>query len=87
MAMASVSLMFGYYSAISPWSWPQLSPLLRSFSKLPNLNLSLDEIMGQGDEAHNAEDDVFTDSCTETENTAASGSTTAPGPSPLLMNV
>ena len=47
---------------------------LANFLKLPDSDLNLDGVMGQGDEAHNAEDDVLADSSIETE--SLTGSTT-----------
>lgn len=53
---------------------------LANFLKLPESDLSLDDIMGQGDEAENAEDDAFAaDSTTETESTAPSVATASTG--------
>lgn len=48
---------------------------LANFLKLPDSDLSIDDVMGQGDEAQNAEDDVFVDLSTDTESTAASSTT------------
>ena len=60
---------------------------LANFLKLPDSDLSLDNIMGQGDEAHNAEDDVFADHSTETDSTAASISTTNTAASTIASSV
>ena len=49
---------------------------LANFLKLPDSDLSLDDVMGQGDEAHNAEDDVFADNSIETESTITSSTNT-----------
>ena len=49
---------------------------LANFLKLPNSDLNLDDVMGQGDETHNVEDDVFADTSIETESLTDSTTTT-----------
>lgn len=52
---------------------------LANFLKLPESDLSLHDITGDGDEHNNAEDDQFADSTTDTESTAASTATADTG--------
>ncbi len=53
---------------------------LANFLKLPDSDLSLDIVIGEGDEFNNLEDDKFAaDSTTESESTATSGATTSTG--------
>ncbi|KAK4692090.1 ATP-dependent RNA helicase DDX60, partial [Lecanoromycetidae sp. Uapishka_2] len=52
---------------------------LANFLKLPESDLSLLDITGEGDEHNNAEDDQFADSTTDTESTAGSTATTSTG--------
>ncbi len=52
---------------------------LATFLKLPESDLSLLDITGEGDENNNAEDDQFADTTTDTESTAASTATADTG--------
>ena len=52
---------------------------LANFLKLPESDLSLLDITGEGDEQENAEDDQFADSTTDTDSTAASTATADTG--------
>ena len=49
---------------------------LANFLKLPDSDLNVDDVMGQGDEAQNAEDDVFVDLSADTESTTTSSTLT-----------
>lgn len=50
---------------------------LANFLKLPDSDLNVDDVMGQGDEAQNAEDDVFVDLSADTESTTTTATTTS----------
>ena len=52
---------------------------LANFLKLPESDLSLEDITGDGDEHNNAEDDQFADSTTDTDSTAAPTATAGAG--------
>lgn len=57
-----------------------ISASLANFLKLPESDLSLLDVIGEGDETNNAEDDKFAgDSTTDTESTAASTATVDTG--------